>query len=255
LGWSDPSTTPRTIENGIRDLRAILKAERIAQGIILVGHSWGGLAVLQYACRYPDEVGGLVLVDPLTAIEWCPLDPQEAAKLRRGIMLARRGALLARLGIVRLSLDLLQAGSRRIPALAARISARGGGSKLTERLVGEVRKLPPELWPVIQSHWCQPKSFESMASHLEQLPLSAAACLTHSELRDMPLIVLSAADSSPARRAEHHRIARLSTQGELIVANSSGHWIQLDQPGLVVDSIQKIAQLTYDETRVRENES
>jgi pimeloyl-ACP methyl ester carboxylesterase len=244
LGWSEASNEPSSIENGICDLKTILESQGIARGTVLVGHSWGGLAALEYACRNRGQLAGLVLVDPLPASEWCPLVPEEAAKLRRGVALARRGAWLARLGVVRLSLDLLQAGSRRIPKLAAGMSARGGGSKLTERLVGEVRKLPRDVWPVIQSHWCQTKSFESMASHLESLPESAAACRTDCDLGDLPLVVLSASDSTSSRLAEHRRMARLSTRGEILIAERSGHWIQLDQPDLVVDAIRKVAAIS-----------
>ena len=181
----------------------------------------------------------LVLVDPLPSGEWHPPSAEEIDRLQHAVRLARRGALLARLGVVRISLDLLQAGSRAIPLIAARTSGRRG-SKLTERLVGEVRKLPPELWPVVQSHWCQPKSFRSMADHLASLPASAAACDPVGDLGDLPLIVLSAADSSPSRAAEHDRMAARSTRGAKVIAEKSGHWIQLDQPDLVIDSIRRL---------------
>jgi pimeloyl-ACP methyl ester carboxylesterase len=161
--------------------------------------------------------------------------------LDRGVRLARRGAWVARLGIVRLSLDLLRAGSRRIPKLAAKISS-GSGSQLTERLVGEVRKLPKELWPVVQSHWCQPKAFLSMADHLESLPASAAACRSACDLGDLPVTVLSGANSAANRLAEHQAMANRSTRGKLVIAQNSGHWIQLDEPDLVVAAVREIIQ-------------
>ena len=205
------------------------------------GHSFGGMLALEYACRNPGKVAGLVLVDPLAASEWCPLKPGAEAMLRRGIRLARRGAWVARFGIVRMSLDLLRTGSRRIPKFAARVSS-GSGSQLTERLVGEVRKLPQELWPVIQSHWCQPKAFLAMADHLEALPGSAAACQTHCDLGDMPITVLSGANSAADRTAEHQAMADRSSRGKLRVAQKSGHWIQLDEPDLVVEAVREIVE-------------
>ena len=240
LGWSEAAPIPRTLANIIADLEAMLSSLGEQAPLVLVGHSFGGLVALEFACRHPAELGGLVLVDALPASEWRTVPPEEAARLRNGIRMARRAALLARFGVVRFSLDLLRAGSRRIPKVAARISSIQGGSKVTERIVTEVRKLPPSLWPIVQAHWCQPKSYRSMASHLECLPASAAACSERIDLGDLRVVVLSAADSTPARSAEHARMARQSSRGEMIVAENSGHWIQLDQPELVVAAIRKI---------------
>jgi pimeloyl-ACP methyl ester carboxylesterase len=240
LGWSDPASGPSTIETALSGLRALLNKAGLPGPYVLAGHSFGGLAAIEYACRYPKEIAGLVLIDPLTAVEWCPAAPEELAKLRRGVKFARRGALLASFGVVRLSLDLLRSGARRIPQMAARVSSSQGGSKLTERLVGEIRKLPPGLWPAIQSHWCQPKSFLSMASHLESLPVSAASCTMIHDLGDLPLTILTASDASPQRAAEHLRIAAASTRGTRICADRSGHWIQLDEPQLVVEAVRSV---------------
>jgi pimeloyl-ACP methyl ester carboxylesterase len=239
LGYSDPSPQPRTIANILQDFQTLLSKAGISTPIILVGHSFGGLAALEYACVDKSRLAGLVLVDPLAASEWCPVQPQSQVMLNRGVQLARRGAWVARLGIVRLSLDLLRAGSRRIPKLAAKLSS-GSGSQLTERLVGEVRKLPKELWPVVQSHWCQPKAFLSMAAHLESLPASAAACRSTCDLGDLPITVLSGANSAANRLAEHEAMAKRSTRGKLVIAQNSGHWIQLDEPDLVVTAVREI---------------
>jgi pimeloyl-ACP methyl ester carboxylesterase len=40
--------------------------------------------------------------------------------------------------------------------------------------------------------------------------------------------------------AEHRDIARLSPLGRHIVAANSGHWVQLDQPDLVVSAIRDV---------------
>jgi esterase len=46
------------------DLQAILNAERHARAVF-VGHSLGAQVVLQFAARYPEQVAGLVLIDPV----------------------------------------------------------------------------------------------------------------------------------------------------------------------------------------------
>ena len=60
---SDP-TPSRTAQEVVADLRAMLTAAGEPGPFVLVGHSLGGLYVQLYAYQHPDEVAGLVLVDP-----------------------------------------------------------------------------------------------------------------------------------------------------------------------------------------------
>jgi len=60
---SDPAPMPRTAGDAAADLHALLRAAGVPGPYVLVGHSFGGLVVQLYARAYPDEVGGLVLVD------------------------------------------------------------------------------------------------------------------------------------------------------------------------------------------------
>jgi len=62
-GASDPAPIPRTAEDVVADLDALLGTEAGSGPYVLVGHSVGGLFARLYASRYPDQVAGLVLVD------------------------------------------------------------------------------------------------------------------------------------------------------------------------------------------------
>lgn len=62
---SDPVRMPRTSRAAVSDLHALLRAARVPGPYVLVGHSFGGVIVRQYASSYPKEVVGLVLVDAL----------------------------------------------------------------------------------------------------------------------------------------------------------------------------------------------
>ena len=68
-----------------------------------------------YAAQYPEQLAGLVLLDPLSPGEWLNIPTAQARMLRLGVKLARRGALLARIGVVRVSLALLMGGGRLVP--------------------------------------------------------------------------------------------------------------------------------------------
>jgi len=64
-GRSDPAPKPRSAQDFVADLRALLVAAAIPRPFVLVGHSLGGLIVRLYAHQYPHDVAGLVLVDPM----------------------------------------------------------------------------------------------------------------------------------------------------------------------------------------------
>jgi pimeloyl-ACP methyl ester carboxylesterase len=112
------------------------------------------------------------------------------------------------------------------------------------RLVGEVRKMPPATWPMVRAHWCLAKSFLGMAGYLESLPASAeeAAALVDYPGAPcaIPVTVLSASNATPEQLEEREGMARRSPRGRHIIARKSGHWIQLDEPDLVVEAIREM---------------
>jgi CubicO group peptidase (beta-lactamase class C family)/pimeloyl-ACP methyl ester carboxylesterase len=62
-GASDPVPLPRTTQDAVDDLHALLVAAKVPGPYVLAGHSFGGLINRLYASTYPEDVGGLVLVD------------------------------------------------------------------------------------------------------------------------------------------------------------------------------------------------
>ena len=63
-GLSTKGATPRHGRNIATELHAALRNAHAAPPYILVGHSLGGPYIRIFAGMYPDEVAGLVLVDP-----------------------------------------------------------------------------------------------------------------------------------------------------------------------------------------------
>jgi len=70
LGWSDPGPKPRDAGQSARELHIALEKVGISAPYVLVGHSYGGLAVRAFAALYPDEVDGMVLVDSSHPDQW-----------------------------------------------------------------------------------------------------------------------------------------------------------------------------------------
>lgn len=63
ISRSDAIPQPRTTEDMVDELHALLQAAEVPGPYVLAGHSQGGFVSRLYAATYPDEVIGLVLVD------------------------------------------------------------------------------------------------------------------------------------------------------------------------------------------------
>jgi pimeloyl-ACP methyl ester carboxylesterase len=105
-GWSEPADSPQDAIQIATDLHALLHRANVPGPYVLAGHSFGGLYVLTYADRYPDEVAGMVLVDSTNPA--AKADPEKATAYDRGSYdavtdrVAAVGAAAARIGVVRL---------------------------------------------------------------------------------------------------------------------------------------------------------
>lgn len=87
MGYSDPPKRPATPLNVVDDLHTLLQQSGIEGPLLLVGHSLGGFNMKLYAALHPDQVAGLVLVDPSEERMWdrvgAALTPRFGAKLVR----------------------------------------------------------------------------------------------------------------------------------------------------------------------------
>ncbi len=239
LGWSDAAASAPSVSDAISDLRTLLSRANVQPPYVLVGHSFGGLLVRAYARCRPEEIAGLVLIDPVSIAYWSDCSAREKARLALGARFSRRGALLARFGVVRLALSALLSGGRLLPKLISRASA-GKGRGTVERLAGEVRKLPREVWPAIASHWSDPKCFRAMATALESLPANAQEALGSTIPSQISVVILSAADSTKLELEERERWVQESENCRHVRVEKSGHWVQLEEPEVVVDAVHQL---------------
>ena len=104
-GWSEPADTPQDGTQIATDLHTLLHNGHVPGPYVLAGHSFGGLYVLTFAARYPDEVAGMVLVDSTdtaSAVKPGAASPGEAGSYD---LMGRVAALVStttRLGLGRL---------------------------------------------------------------------------------------------------------------------------------------------------------
>jgi len=192
-----------------------------------------------FAHTYRNEVVGMVLVDSIHPAEWENPTPKQLRISEVSLRYAWIAAWLARLGVVRFCLARLARGSPRLGWAA--VSAFGfDTAAAAQRIVGEIRKLPVPILPVVRALWSQPKNFISLGQHVVALPVSAAQAAAVSSLRDLPLVVLSGEHHAAPYTQWQRDLAQLSSRGRHVVAIDSGHWIHLDHPEVVTRAIREV---------------
>lgn len=241
FGWSVARNGRCSLPEIAGNLHASIMALGLPPGYILVGHSFAGLILREYALRFPGEIAGIVLIDPLTPEEW--LNPTHAQRwmLRRGIWFSRVGCVLAAFGVVRACLWLLQRGNRSTPRGVLNMF----GAKATEtvqRILRELTKLPPDVMRVIRARWSTPRFFWTMSDYIQSLPRCSTEMINRNIPAHIPVTVLSGAHQLPERLREHAAIAAHSRQGTHMIADKGAHWIHLDQPELVVQAVLELGQ-------------
>ncbi len=244
LGWSDPCGSARTPQNIARELRQMLQRTGHTPPYILVGHSFGGLVMRRFALLYPDEVAGVVLVDPMRCEEWPPLDSTKQSELEMGRKLIRYAMPIASCGITRLAVTLLFCRAGKLTGHIAG-AALPNGRHVLGRITTEVRKMPREIWPAVASHWSRPSFYAGMRSHLQSIPDTVREMHVAEPIRAIPVTVLTPGSAEPLN--ENH-LEHIGENVQQVIAANSAHWIHLDEPTLVIDSIRAMVTSVLSET-------
>ncbi|HJT69659.1 MAG TPA: alpha/beta hydrolase [Terriglobales bacterium] len=236
--WSDPGPKPRTFAQINLELHDALAKLGEHGPFVLVGHSYGGPVVRNFAITFPKESAGMVLVDAAFEGE------------RVGI----GGGKTMRLGD--------DAKGRAIPAPREEMTKNDTPASLP--------KLPPELATTLDSMykvlpadvqklqlWAQsrPVMYEEESSQLEWSGEYFAKWMSTPQkgtLGAIPLIVLTRAEGGygndadvPAKQWEQERkdgqakLVALSSNSKQVVVHS-GHNMELEAPNDVTKAIREV---------------
>ena len=239
LGFSDPATRPGTSANAVDDLQHLLSAAGIKPPYILVGHSAGGLDMRLYAYGHAADVVGMVLVDPSAEDE----EPREA---QIPGLAAKDEAGESR------SLE----GKRQCVSAAQSHQLVRGSAMYKQCMPEPVTHWSAAMNTVMLRHSAEASNQRAVLSELESFDTASADELraARHSLGDMPLIVLTRTPPPPRpgqSQAErdalnklwedlHDGIAAESSRGVDRIVPYSGHFIQWDQPQVVVDAILEV---------------
>jgi pimeloyl-ACP methyl ester carboxylesterase len=233
MGWSDAGAQPRMSHQIVKELHTLLGNAGVEGPYVLVGHSFGGTNMQVYASRYPDEVAGMVLVDSA-------LEDEKAVALTQSLQPS--------------------------PVLL-KIYATIGLTRLPYTLGGETPGLTsPELedeQAAITSHRKHIFALADETSSLEEsFKENRADAMS---LGDKPLMVLTAGSvqtegTGLSQEQTDHldelhsesqvALTRHSENSKQIIAEDSGHYIQVEQPDLVMDAIRQVVEAARNGSRL-----
>jgi pimeloyl-ACP methyl ester carboxylesterase len=180
------------------------------------------------AC-FPDEVAGLVLVDSS--------HEDQGDRFPRGPLVGR-------------IIGNLRWQWYRLRPIAARL----GWLRLWRQPNGVVEELGPELQPTARAVGLFSTAYDWLLAEGPAIEPSAALMRAAPPLPQVPLVVLSAHYRvTPPRGVSTEQLdqvwmslqaelTRLVPDGRQIVAEKSGHFIMLDEPGLVVGAIRDVVE-------------
>jgi pimeloyl-ACP methyl ester carboxylesterase len=87
IGKSAPRPEARTPERSSAELEQLIEAAQLKPPFILVGHSYGGYLIRLFAARHPEQVAGMVFVDPSMEGFNSALRKIDAARLEQDLRL------------------------------------------------------------------------------------------------------------------------------------------------------------------------
>lgn len=231
-GWSDSAENPRTGAQIIQELHLLLENTGTKGPYVMVGHSVGALYVRLFAKRYPEEVAGLVLVDPAHENVLQESKGRKGFKIYRSVLSAVR--FVAPLGILRLS-----------------------------GLHVALNTYPAEIRPMADAVGFRSQTYRTAYNeliHAEALWDQVRAGRQASPFPDIPLLVVTqgfplAQPPEDFPEVEminrlHGDLVALSSNGEHIRAENSGHHVQLDQPEIVIQAVAGIVHAARELTEV-----
>lgn len=200
-GQSEPGPLPRHSGREAQELKTLLEKASVPGPYVLVGHSLGALNIQVFASKYPDDVAGIVLLDPP------PLSFILGQEYRELGMMAEQ--------------------------MTAEWQAIADSAAKSTDVQEKARS-----------------AFFSMiaSEHREMFGESARLVSAVSTFGDMPLVVMAAGKPNPAfgEVAEEYQrywieqsraLADKSTNGKFVLAEGASHYLYLDVPELVAESI------------------
>ncbi len=249
MGFSDPAASARDAAAVVTDLHTLLQRAEIDPPYVLVGHSIAGLYEPLYADRYPNDVAGMVLIDPVYPNEL--RDLQTTSPVYANYMASER-TYDAKCLAAAMSRQLIPGSTifnacGLLDAAGLRNACETDGFEMCKLdTLQNDRQRTGTYWSALFSEYEAFNGASSTEDVNEQrnygnLPL---VVLTRGNTDfDTPDTPVSAAENLALWKqlhAAHLRIAATSSIGTDIIVAHSGHDIQNERPAVVIAAINEV---------------
>ncbi|MBM0743369.1 alpha/beta hydrolase [Phormidium sp. CLA17] len=229
-GWSDRSPHPRNSQQIVTELDQLLTAANVAPPYLLIGNSFGSYNLRLYAYQFPEKVVGLVLTDGL----------HENGMLQMTLLL-RALKLFFISGFV---MCLLGAGLGIIRLLKI--------CGVFELIKPPLRQYPSSTLNRVKRSFCRPKHWITMAQEMWSLDTSGRQLQAVESLGSLPIVSIKANSffkpslwtrfipleaANRLRDEMHQELLKLSTDCTQLQAETSGHFVWLDQPEVMIQAV------------------
>jgi pimeloyl-ACP methyl ester carboxylesterase len=223
-GFSPAGPLPRTSERIATELHDALHADGIQGPFVLVGHAFGATNMRTFADLYPNEIEGMVLIDP------DPIDSGTAEQIGT----AHRIYIDQAIQIQRCR-DTLADHLPQPPELACDKRFFRGfpdpawSDAVNAALAAEVRT--------------RPDLSDAANAELEEIPVDELWLRQHHRsLGATPVRVITASQHRPETIAAQARLLDVSSDAKQIFAQHSRNaYVQFDEPRLVIEAIREAA--------------
>ena len=207
MGYSDPGPSPRTARRIADELAELIDRSGIGVPVVLVAASSGGFDVRVFASDYTDRVAGLILIDASHEDQ-----THEVPRLAPWV------PLLSSFGILRL---------------------------LGVSFGGDPARLAPSVQRFARATRFRAAGYQAAADEIIHIRESASQVRTSRRKLSIPVVVVTGALGADAtwRQLQRDQVT-LSEHGCQIIAEESGHVVQIDQPQIVVDAIRTVIDAT-----------
>ena len=213
--WSEPGPRPRDGETIVAELKSVLDNAGENGPYLLVGHAFGGGYVRIFAGENPDEVCGMVLLE------------------------SSHPEMLTRFEELGNNVEIPDKKIRPLILLLSHLGSPG-------RYKGNIYNLPPEIYNPVQAYFPESSMawFDEKVESLDTLALAGK----YDYLGNFPLIVIASGKPTSVEGGQEldemwlelqHDLLSLSDTSEIRIYET-GHYPQLQDPDLVIESIQDV---------------